>query len=240
LLQQFSTSQVRVIESEQPVPLVTVLTIVTVRLVQRASLATGSSKLQTEPHSTVLLLEQVRLGTSMTVTVWLQVALLLQQSVACQVWVIVVKQSSPLVTVFSTTTVTLVPQQVSEAAGSSKVQASPRLTVLLLEQVITGGVVSTTVTVWLHVLLRLEQSTASQVRVMVSEHWLPLVTVSKTLTVTLEPQQRSKAAGASKVQTEPHSTVLLVEQVMTGGVVSTVVTVAEADELPMLSVTTTV
>ena len=43
-------------------------------------------------------------------------------------------------------------------------------TVLLLAQVMTGGVVSTTVTVWLHVALLLQQSVACQVRVIICEH----------------------------------------------------------------------
>ena len=71
----------------------------------------------------------------------------------------------PLVTVLSTVMVTLVPQQTSEAEGASKLQAEPHSTVLLVAQVITGGVVSTTVTVWLQVLLLPQQSVACHVRV---------------------------------------------------------------------------
>src|ERR1039458_6409370 len=47
--------------------------------------------------------------------------------------------------------VTLVPQQASVAVGGSKSHAEPELTVLPLAQMISGGVVSTTVTVWLQV-----------------------------------------------------------------------------------------
>ena len=99
-----------------------------------------------------------------TVTVWLQVLLLPQQSVACQVRVMDTGQR-PLVKVLSTVMVTFVPQQASKAVGSSKLQVEPHSTVLLLAQVITGGVVSSTVTVWLQVLLLPQQSVAFQVRV---------------------------------------------------------------------------
>src|SRR3989442_8279256 len=47
-----------------------------------------------------------------------------------------------------------------------------------------------------------------------------LVTVLNTLMVTLVPQHASEALGGSKLQLLPHSTVLLLAQVSTGGVVS--------------------
>src|SRR3989442_5393691 len=55
----------------------------------------------------------------------------------------------------------------SVAVGVSKVQAIPSCTVLfvLLLQSITGAVVSTTVTVWLHRALLVQASVACQVRV---------------------------------------------------------------------------
>ena len=56
-----------------------------------------------------------------------------------------------LVTVLAITTVTLVPLQASLAIGASKVQAVPQSDRLLVAQVNSGGVVSITVTVWLHV-----------------------------------------------------------------------------------------
>ncbi len=127
-------------------------------------------------------------------------------------------------TVLRTLTVTLVPLQVSKAAGGSNVQAVPHCTVLLVAQVNTGGVLSTTVTPWLHVLLLPQMSTACHVRVM-SCGQVPFVTVLRTLTLTLVPLQVSKAAGGSNVQAVPHSTVLLLAQVKTGGVVSTTFTV---------------
>src|ERR1039458_6129361 len=71
-----------------------------------------------------------------------------------------------LVVVPSTTTVTL-EQQASLAVGGVKFHAKPLLTVMLLAQVNSGGVVSTTVTVWLQVLLLPQASVNSQVRVII-------------------------------------------------------------------------
>jgi len=97
--------------------------------------------------------------------------------------------------------------------------------------VITGGWVSVIVTVWLHVLVRLEQSTACHVRVISCEQGLlgvpsgfVLVTVFKTVMVTFVPQQASNAVGGSNVQAVPHCTILLGEQLMIGGLVSTIET----------------
>src|SRR4051812_5892301 len=81
----------------------------------------------------------------------------------------------------------------------------------------TGGVVSTTVTVWLHVAVWPQSSTALQVRVMTFGQ-VPLVTVLRTVTVTFPGPpvaglgQGFTGVGGSKVQVEPHSTVLLVAQ----------------------------
>ena len=104
-----------------------------------------------EPTPTGTALAQLSFGGGVPpamVTVWLQVAKLLQQSVACQVRVIIWEQGpAPLVTVLRTITDTLVPQQASAAAGGSKLQVLPHWTVLPPAQVRTGGVVSTTVTV---------------------------------------------------------------------------------------------
>src|ERR1041385_5054286 len=88
-----------------------------------------------------------------------------------------------------------------------------------------GGTVSTLVTVWLHVLELLQQSVACQVRVMVPGHEVGLlVTVLKTVSVILVPQQASSAVGVSNVQALPHCTGLLVGQAKTGGIVSETVT----------------
>ena len=103
---------------------------------------------------------------SMIVTIWLQVMELLQQSVACHVRVISSEQGAVLLVVVPTRLIVkLVPQQASTALGGSKLQVEPHSTVLLVAQVNTGGVVSTTVTVWLQVALFEQQSVACQVRV---------------------------------------------------------------------------
>jgi hypothetical protein len=98
-----------------------------------------------------------------------------------------------------------------------------------------GGTQDTTVTVWLHVLVLPQRSVAVQVRVMICGQ-TPLVTVVK-VSVTLVPLQMSLAMGASKLQAVPQGKVLLVAQVMTGGVVSTVqvMTWVQVLLLPQLS-----
>jgi hypothetical protein len=88
----------------------------------------------------------------------------------------------------------------------------------------TGGVVSTIVIVWLHVLVLPQQSYATQTRVMICGQMLVLVNVPNTEIPW--KQQLSVAVGVPKLQDEPHSTVRLVGQnVNTGAVVSTTTTV---------------
>ena len=118
----------------------------------------------------------------------------------------------------------MVPLHASEAAGGSKLQTLPHSTVLLVAQTSTGGVVSTLVTLWLQVLVLPQASRAIQVAVSTSGH-VPLVTTPTSVTATLVPLHASDASGGLKLQTLPHSTVLLVAQVMLGGVVSSTVTV---------------
>src|SRR5438105_14818149 len=93
----------------------------------------------------------------------------------------------------------------SVALGASKVQAAPCVNVLLvLLQVITGAVVSSTVTFWLHWAKLSQASVACQVRVAsISLHdALPiLVTVLMIVMVLLPPL--SVAVGASNVQAVP-------------------------------------
>ena len=67
-------------------------------------------------------------------------------------------------------------------------------------------------------MLLVQQSMARQVRVITCEQGPALfVVVSSTATVTLVPQQASSAVGSSKLHAVPHSTVLFVAQVRTGG-----------------------
>jgi hypothetical protein len=72
---------------------------------------------------------------------------------------------TPVITVPILEIVRLV-QQASVAVGTSKLHAVPHCTVLLLAQVSTGGLVFTTVTIWLHVLLLPQASVISHVCLM--------------------------------------------------------------------------
>src|SRR5260370_30135013 len=115
----------------------------------------------------------------------------------------------------------------SVAVGASNVQGVPNSTDwFVLLQVITGAVVSTTVTFWLQEALLPQASVACQVRVAsnVVPQWpVTLVTVL-TIAIRLLPLL-SVAVGASNVQAVPCSTVLFVLlQVITGAVVCTTVT----------------
>src|SRR6267378_1625803 len=89
----------------------------------------------------------------------------------------------------------------SVAVGASNVHAAPCSTVLLvLLQVMTGAVVSTTVTFWLQELLLPQASVACQIRVAskVLPQWpVTLVTVLRTVMMALP--LLSVAVGASKV-----------------------------------------
>jgi hypothetical protein len=111
----------------------------------------------------------------------------------------------------------------------------------------TGGVVSTTVTVWLQVAVAPQLSVPCQVRVMTSGH-VPLVVVLATVMVTLPTvpaggQQAFVQAGGSKVHVVWHSTVLLGAQMSANGPVCgelTVNTTVHDAVLPAQSVTVTV
>src|SRR6266853_487537 len=233
LPQRSVACQVRVASKvlpQWPMRLVTVLRIVIVALAL-LSVAVGASKVQATPCSTVLLvLLHVMTGAvvSTTVTFWLQELLLPQASVACQVRVaskVLPQWPVTLVTVLRIVIVAL--PLLSVAVGASKVQSAPCSTVLLvLLHVMTGAVVSTTVTFWLQELLLPQASVACQVRVAskVLPQWpVTLVTVLRIVMVALP--LLSVAVGASKVQAVPCSTVLLVLlHVMSGAVVSTIVT----------------
>ena len=89
LLQQSVACQVRVTTHGQTPLVVVPRTEIDTLVPQQRSKAVGGSKDQAKPHWTVLLVAQVMVGArvSTTVTVWLHVAELLQQSVASQVLV---------------------------------------------------------------------------------------------------------------------------------------------------------
>ena len=69
------------------------------------------------------------------------------------------------VTVLKTVMVTFVPSQMSLAVGGVNDHAVPHSTVCAGAQLNTGGVVSTTVMVWLHIAVFVQASVARQVRV---------------------------------------------------------------------------
>src|SRR5438552_16390065 len=115
----------------------------------------------------------------------------------------------------------------SVAVGASKLQAAPCSTVLLvLLQVITGAVVSATVTFWLHWAKLPQASVACQVRVAskVLPQWPVVLVTVLTIVMVLLPLL-SVAVRASKVQAVPCSTILLVlPPVITDAVESCTVT----------------
>jgi hypothetical protein len=164
---------------------------------------------------------------SIFVTHWLHVVEFPQQSVICHVRTKVPGQAFGLfVCVLDTVIVTFVPQHASTAVGVSKVHALPHTTVLFVGHVATGGVVSTTVTVWLHGVETLPQQSAAChfLVAMVVHGGTKFVNVPRIVTVTFVPQHASKAVGSSKVHGFPHSTILLVAHVSVGGIVSTIFT----------------
>ena len=96
----------------------------------------------------------------------------------------------------------------------------------------TGGVVSSTLTVWLQTTLLLHASVAFHVRVAIkAPPPRTFVTVPEVTIVTLVPSQVSSTLGGSKVHGCPHSTMRFVAHVRTGGVVSITLTVCEKDAL---------
>src|SRR5213083_1599400 len=124
---------------------------------------------------------------------------------------------------------TMLVPPLSVAEGRSKLQATPSCAVLLvLLQLMTGAVVSMTLTVWLHWALLPQASVAAQVRVApkVLPQWpAVLVTVLRTVMAMLVPPL-SLAVGWSKLQAVPSWTLLLVLlQLMTGAVASLTLTV---------------
>ena len=116
----------------------------------------------------------------------------------------------------------------SVAVGGSKVQEVPCSTVLfVLLQLMIGAVVSTIVTFCEHCELLPQASVAAQVLVAskVLPQWPVVLVTVPTIVMVLLPLL-SVAVGASKFQAVPCSIVLFVLlQVMTGAVLSTIITV---------------
>ena len=197
---------------------------VTVTLVSQVSLAVAVPKLGAAPatHSSVWFEAQVMTGglVSTKVMVCEQEAVLVQASVAVQVrWKILTAGQVAGSVTSTKVTVTLV-SHMSVAVGVPKMGAAPvtHASVWLEAQVTTGGVVSTTVTVWLHRLVLPQSSTTRQLRVAVKPHEPEtLVTV---LTVTSEmllpPQGVFPSSGGLKPHMLPHSADLFDEHVSKG------------------------
>src|SRR5438874_2549360 len=174
--------------------------------------------------------------------VWLRITEWLPlQSVASRVGErgVVPAQVSGVVT--SLTRFTVAPPQVSEAVGGVKLGVFGHWMVALAPaDPIVGGVVSTTVIVWLRVAEWLPlQSVASQVRVSVEvPAQVPAVVTSLTR-FTVAPPQVSEAVGGVKLGVFGHWMVALAPaDPIVGGVVSTTVMVwlTLPLELPLQSV----
>ena len=100
----------------------------------------------------------------------------------------------------------------------------PHSTVASGGQTMAGGVVSTTVMIWVQVLVNPHSSVAVQVRVMVPV--LPQAGAKLSLKVMFTPPQLSDPVAIPVASGEvdmPHSTVASGGQTMVGGVLSTIV-----------------
>src|SRR5262245_48863539 len=142
-------------------PFVTVFNTLIAGLRQHRSVAVGGSNVQFEPHSTVLFVAQVRTGgvVSTIVTAWLQVLVLPWRARASKTRVMNCRQV-PFVNVPNIETPCR--QQLSVAIGVPNSHGWPHSNVRSGgQEVNTGGVVSTIVTVWLQVLVLPQQSAAS-------------------------------------------------------------------------------
>jgi hypothetical protein len=211
--------------------LVTVFKMRNVTLVPlQVSRTSGKSKPNGAPHLVALLATQVMLGgvVSTTVIRWLQLARLPHASKASQVRTAVNAPPQPaFVVVLTIRMATTESLHVSVACGTSKLKARPHSAFRSVAQVMVGGVVSATVTVWLQVARLPQASATSQVRA--ATIVLPqvrLVSVpTKRMTRGLVSQASPLALGVSKLQAAPHSTVLLGAHRNSGGVVSTTLTV---------------
>jgi hypothetical protein len=176
------------------------------------------------------LLLQVMTGgiVSVMVIVCVQNETLPQQSLAIQVTTMVSKQG-PLTFVtapMKRTNTDAAGQQLSVAVGGVNVHVLPHWNVRLLAHAMTGGTLSTIVTVWLQFVALPQQSVSDHVRVTTTGHWPGvLVKVLVTAMVTGLVQQSSIAVGGLNVSAVPQLIVLFVGQIATGGCVSTMLSV---------------
>ena len=104
-----------------------------------------------------------------------------------------------------------VPSQISTAVGGMKFQGVPHSTITFAAQLMAGGVVSTTVSVWLQKDTFEQPSAADQVRVMLKRlgqrGTLAFVTVLTMVTTTFVPSQTSTAEGGVNAKGWLHSTI---------------------------------
>src|SRR5687767_11096151 len=227
--------------------------------------ASNSAKLRghagtSASHDTVAFAGQVITGgvLSSTVIVWLHVAELPQSSVTVCVRVMVPPHAPPTsgpvlqayVRVASQRSEADAPGNASNAAkliGHAGTSASHD-TVIFVGHVITGGVLSSTIIVWLHVAELPQSSVTVCVRVIVPPHPPPTsgpvlqayVRVGSQRSVAPAPGNASNAAKLTghAGTSATHETVTFVGHVMTGGVLSsTVIVWLHVAELPQSSVT---
>ena len=134
---------------------------------EHTSNAVGAVKLQGNPHSTIRSELQVSTGglVSTTKIDWLHTAMLVHMSRTCQVRVAlnVFGHDPALVTVVTMLMITFVPSQTSLANGGVNCQGKPHSTKRSSAQARFGGVVSTTVMVWLQKETLVHLSVAFQV-----------------------------------------------------------------------------
>ena len=157
---------------------------------------------------------------STTITVWLQSLLFPHASVARHVQVAVkVSPHTLLVIKLTSVIATLVPSAASLAVGGSKLHAVPASTVWLVAQIIVGGVVSITVTVWKHCEGAPQLLVVCQMRV--ATKVFPQFVVVIVLTIC---NWFVSPVGGSNCQGVPYSTVLSFAHSRLGTLVSTTVT----------------
>ena len=183
---------------------------------QHASNAVGVSNVQPVPHSSVLGPLQLIIGgfVSISVTICVQNEEFEQQSVACHVSVMFALQGKfPFVIALNSDTTT-VEQQLSVAVGGVGVHPPPGNPLALTHtatwfvQKITGGIVSTMETKFVHNELFAQQSVACQTAVTNSEQVpAPFVVSLTRLIVTFVPQHASIAVGRLRFHAVPHCTV---------------------------------
>ena len=175
----------------------------------------------------------------MTMTVWLQLELLPLQSVAVQVRVCVPVPGQAPGAKASVKVTTGLGSQTSVAVGAGNTGVAGHwIGEVVAGQVIVGGVVSMTTTVWLQLALLPEQSVAVHVRVLLYVPGQDPGVVTSTNVTTGAGSHVSVAAGGGNTGVAGH---WIGEgaagQTITGGVVSITATVWEQlAELPLQSV----